>query len=96
VKILLSSLVLLTLSLPGYASNTEYLKCNAVMTDEQSGNVFKKPFEINSKAFNDGLFYQDNGKGSTTMYYDSNKNRGDISIMVGPEVVVSGYFSCDK
>lgn len=84
------------LSLNCQANDTTYLKCNAVMTDEQSGNMFKKLFEINPAAFTDGVFYQEKGKGSTTIYYDASKNQGDISIMVGPEVVVSGYFSCEK
>lgn len=86
----------LFLSLTCQANDAKYLRCNAVMTDEQSGNTFKKSFEINPAAFSDGVFHQESGKGSTTLYYDTAKNRGEISIMVGPEVVVSGYFSCEK
>lgn len=84
------------LSLSCHANDTKYLRCNAVMTDEQTGSTFKKPFEINPAAFTDGVFYQEKGKVSTTIYYNASKNQGDISILVGPEIVVSGYFSCEK
>ena len=95
------AIIALALSVSSFAVNAsldvsseKFIQCTVAMTDESTGKIVLKDLEIQPEAFKNGPFHEEDGNGSTTIYYDASTKRGSVTVMDTEKVTHTGVINC--